>query len=181
MPEQIPGLLERLAEVPDPRDPRGVRHALVVVLALTACAVGAGSTSLPAVGESDHRRGRNLAIGALRLAGKSNIAAGLRHPSRGRQSFRSARPTPVSLPRRCIRRSCQAKHGHEAARTVIARVNARREGKNCGFVHGPRAAASPRTASRERDSAMVPQSTPPQALAVTSRRRPAATAGCCGR
>nr|WTB29562.1 transposase family protein [Streptomyces sp. NBC_00830] len=36
MPEEIPGLLERLAEVPDPRDPRGVRHALVVVLALTA-------------------------------------------------------------------------------------------------------------------------------------------------
>ncbi|GGW46788.1 hypothetical protein GCM10010320_28840 [Streptomyces caelestis] len=36
---------------PDPRDPRGVRHALAVVLALTACAVLAGATSLPAVGE----------------------------------------------------------------------------------------------------------------------------------
>ncbi|WP_406326767.1 transposase family protein [Streptomyces sp. NBC_00203] len=35
----------------DPRDPRGVRHALVVMLALTACAVLAGATSLPAVGE----------------------------------------------------------------------------------------------------------------------------------
>ncbi|GED88875.1 hypothetical protein TNCT6_59600 [Streptomyces sp. 6-11-2] len=45
------GLLERLAEVPDPRDPRGVRHALAVVLALTACAVLAGATSLLAVGE----------------------------------------------------------------------------------------------------------------------------------
>ncbi|WP_268254348.1 transposase family protein [Streptomyces hiroshimensis] len=40
-----------MAEVPDPRDPRGVRHALVVTLALTACAVPAGATSLPAVGE----------------------------------------------------------------------------------------------------------------------------------
>ncbi|MGW6144509.1 transposase family protein [Streptomyces sp. NPDC055140] len=40
---EVPGLLERLAEVPDPRDPRGVRHALVVVLALTACAVPAGA------------------------------------------------------------------------------------------------------------------------------------------
>jgi hypothetical protein len=40
--------LERLAEVPDPRDPRGVRHALVVMLALTACAVLTGATSLPA-------------------------------------------------------------------------------------------------------------------------------------
>ncbi|WP_258382396.1 ISAs1 family transposase [Streptomyces sp. NTH33] len=48
VPEEIPGLLERLAEVPDPR---GVRHALVAVLALTACAVSAGAVSLPAVGE----------------------------------------------------------------------------------------------------------------------------------
>ncbi|MEV6029430.1 transposase family protein, partial [Streptomyces sp. NPDC052036] len=48
---QVPGLLERLAEVPDPRDPRGVRHGLAVVLALTACAVLAGATSLLAVGE----------------------------------------------------------------------------------------------------------------------------------
>ncbi|MFD5678204.1 ISAs1 family transposase [Streptomyces sp. NPDC127040] len=49
--QEVPGLLERLAEVPDPRDPRGVRHALAVVLALTACAVLAGATSLAAVGE----------------------------------------------------------------------------------------------------------------------------------
>ncbi|MEW2192727.1 ISAs1 family transposase [Streptomyces microflavus] len=47
----MPGLLERLAEVPDPRDPRGVRHGLAVVLALAACAVLAGATSLLAVGE----------------------------------------------------------------------------------------------------------------------------------
>uniref|UniRef100_UPI002F909A82 transposase family protein n=1 Tax=Streptomyces sp. NBC_01562 TaxID=2975879 RepID=UPI002F909A82 len=47
----MPGLLERLAEVPDPRDPRGVRHTLTVVLALTACAVLAGARSLLAVGE----------------------------------------------------------------------------------------------------------------------------------
>jgi predicted transposase YbfD/YdcC len=51
VPEEVPGLLERLAEVPDPRDPRGVRHALAAVLALTACAVLAGATSLLAVGE----------------------------------------------------------------------------------------------------------------------------------
>ncbi|MGW0840376.1 transposase family protein [Streptomyces sp. NPDC002787] len=37
--------------MPDPRDPRGVRHALAVVLALAACAVLAGATSLLAVGE----------------------------------------------------------------------------------------------------------------------------------
>jgi hypothetical protein len=33
-PAEVPGSLERLAEVTDPRDPRGVRHALVIVLAL---------------------------------------------------------------------------------------------------------------------------------------------------
>ncbi|MFE9454845.1 ISAs1 family transposase [Streptomyces sp. NPDC006739] len=48
---EVPGLLERLAQVPDPRDPRGVRHALAVVLTLTACAVLTGATSLLAVGE----------------------------------------------------------------------------------------------------------------------------------
>ena len=51
VPGEVPGLLDRLAEVPDPCDPRGVRHRLAVVLALTACAVLAGATSLLAVGE----------------------------------------------------------------------------------------------------------------------------------
>lgn len=37
--------------MPDSRDPRGVRHRLAVVLALTACAVLAGAASLLAVGE----------------------------------------------------------------------------------------------------------------------------------
>jgi hypothetical protein len=49
--DEVPRLLQRLAELPDPRDPRGVRHALVAVLALTACAVLAGATSVLAVGE----------------------------------------------------------------------------------------------------------------------------------
>jgi hypothetical protein len=40
-----PGLLERLAVVPDPRDRRGLRHALVSVLALAAAAVLAGARS----------------------------------------------------------------------------------------------------------------------------------------
>jgi hypothetical protein len=48
---ELSGLLERLAQVPDPRDPRGVRHPLVTILALTACAVLAGARSLLAVGE----------------------------------------------------------------------------------------------------------------------------------
>lgn len=47
----LPDLLERLAQVPDPRDPRGVRHPLVTLLALTACAVLAGARPLLAVSE----------------------------------------------------------------------------------------------------------------------------------
>ncbi|WP_308290710.1 transposase family protein [Streptomyces cellostaticus] len=49
--EEIPGLLERLAAVPDPRNPRGVQHARAVVPALTAYAVLTGAASLLAVGE----------------------------------------------------------------------------------------------------------------------------------
>lgn len=37
--------------MPDPRDPRGVPHALAAVLTLSACAVLTGATSLLAVGE----------------------------------------------------------------------------------------------------------------------------------
>ncbi|WNO62402.1 ISAs1 family transposase [Streptomyces sp. AM2-3-1] len=48
---ELPGLLGRLAEVPDPRRPRGIRHGLVYVLALAACAVLAGATSLLAISE----------------------------------------------------------------------------------------------------------------------------------
>ncbi|MFE0086161.1 ISAs1 family transposase, partial [[Kitasatospora] papulosa] len=50
-PSEIPDLLECLAQVPDPRNPRGVRHPLAAVLALTACAVLAGARSLLAVSE----------------------------------------------------------------------------------------------------------------------------------
>ncbi|MFE7841256.1 transposase family protein [Streptomyces sp. NPDC057474] len=49
--DELPGLLARLAEVPDPRKPRGRRHSLVYVLALAACAVLTGATSLPAISE----------------------------------------------------------------------------------------------------------------------------------
>ncbi|MFG3052535.1 transposase family protein [Kitasatospora sp. NPDC048239] len=64
--DDFPGLLERLAEVPDPRDPRGVRHALVHILALAATAVLAGATSLLAISEwaADAPQDVLLALGA---------------------------------------------------------------------------------------------------------------------
>lgn len=46
-----PGLLDHLAAVPDPRDPRGIRHRLTAVLGVAVCAVLSGAKSLQAIGE----------------------------------------------------------------------------------------------------------------------------------
>jgi DDE_Tnp_1-associated len=46
-----PGLREFLSAVPDPRDPRGVRHSLSSVLLISVAAVLAGARSLTAIGE----------------------------------------------------------------------------------------------------------------------------------
>jgi predicted transposase YbfD/YdcC len=51
-PAQLaPGLRAALAEVQDPRKPRGVRHRLVNVLVVAVCAVAAGARSFVAVAE----------------------------------------------------------------------------------------------------------------------------------
>jgi DDE_Tnp_1-associated len=50
-PGECPDLLERLAQVPDPRDRRGRRHSLVAVLAVATAAVLAGARSLTAITE----------------------------------------------------------------------------------------------------------------------------------
>ncbi|MDI6106051.1 ISAs1 family transposase [Actinoplanes sp. NEAU-A12] len=43
------GLLNALAAVPDPRDPRGIRYPLSAVLAVAVCAVMAGASSFAAI------------------------------------------------------------------------------------------------------------------------------------
>jgi DDE_Tnp_1-associated/Transposase DDE domain len=48
---QCPGLLEYLAQVPDPRNPRGVRHTLTSLLLAAVAAVLAGARSFTAIGE----------------------------------------------------------------------------------------------------------------------------------
>jgi predicted transposase YbfD/YdcC len=48
---QCPGLPEHLARVPDPRDPRGIRHPLTSVLLAAVAAVLAGARSFTAIGE----------------------------------------------------------------------------------------------------------------------------------
>ncbi|RJQ91308.1 transposase family protein [Amycolatopsis panacis] len=46
-----PGLLAALAGIPDPRQPRGVRHPIMAILAPAVCAVLAGACSFTAIGE----------------------------------------------------------------------------------------------------------------------------------
>jgi hypothetical protein len=48
---ECPGLLERLAMLPDPRARRGRRHTLASVLAVSAAAVAAGARSVTAIAE----------------------------------------------------------------------------------------------------------------------------------
>lgn len=48
---RIPALVAHLAWVPDPRDPRGVRHSLVSLLATAVAATIAGARSLAAIAE----------------------------------------------------------------------------------------------------------------------------------
>jgi predicted transposase YbfD/YdcC len=49
--DECPSLLECLEQVPDPRDPRGVRHTLTSLLLAAVAAVLAGAQSFTAVGE----------------------------------------------------------------------------------------------------------------------------------
>ncbi|MFG2920922.1 transposase family protein [Streptomyces sp. NPDC048305] len=115
----MPRLLERLANVPDPRDPRGLRHALVAVLALAACAVLAGATSVlivsewiadapphilqrldirldPMFSDSGSANGRKIHLLALRTARVKNIAVGFRC---------NARDPPTARPRMITNRT----------------------------------------------------------------------------
>ena len=52
-----PSLIDLLAELPDPRDPRGVRHPLVPILALCLVATLGGCTSLAAIAQFGRDRG----------------------------------------------------------------------------------------------------------------------------
>ena len=47
----VPGLLDALGAVVDPRARRGIRHRLVAVLGAAVCAVAAGARSFVAIAE----------------------------------------------------------------------------------------------------------------------------------
>lgn len=74
---ECPGLLQRLAMVPDPRDRRGLRHGLVGVLAMCAAAVLAGARSATAIAEwaadADQRALAALGAGRDQLTGRWQV------------------------------------------------------------------------------------------------------------
>jgi DDE_Tnp_1-associated len=84
-------LVEALSEVPDPRKARGVRHGVLAVLLLGACAALTGARSFAAVAEYAH-----WVVRAQELADS--------RPHNGRLTKRS----PAS-------RRLQSKHGFETA------------------------------------------------------------------
>ena len=51
--------MEVFAQIPDPRDPRGVRHDLATVLTLAQTAVLAGARTLLAIAEWTHDAARD--------------------------------------------------------------------------------------------------------------------------
>jgi predicted transposase YbfD/YdcC len=62
-------LVDALGEVPDPRKARGIRHDVLAILLLGACAVLTGARSFAAIGEYAHDTGRaildRLGVGAV--------------------------------------------------------------------------------------------------------------------
>lgn len=78
-------LLDLLATVPDPRDPRGVRYRLSGMLAVAVTAVLAGARSFTAIGEwaADLSSQQLCGLG-LGGAGGVNPAQAVRTPGRGR-------------------------------------------------------------------------------------------------
>jgi predicted transposase YbfD/YdcC len=69
VPTAALSLVEALSEVPDPRKARGIRHGVLAILLLGACAVLTGARSFTAIAEYAHDTGRAilglLGVGAV--------------------------------------------------------------------------------------------------------------------
>lgn len=60
VPRVALSLVEAFAEIPDPRHPRGVRHGVLAIVLLGACAVLTGARSFAAIAEYAHDTGRAI-------------------------------------------------------------------------------------------------------------------------
>jgi len=69
VPRVALSLVEAFAEIPDPRHARGIRHGVLAILLLGACAVLTGARSFAAIAEYAHDTGRaildRLGVGAV--------------------------------------------------------------------------------------------------------------------
>ena len=69
VPRVALSLVEAFAEIPDPRHARGIRHGVLAIVLLGACAVLTGARSFAAIGEYTHDTGRaileRLGVGAV--------------------------------------------------------------------------------------------------------------------
>ena len=70
-------LVEAFERVPDPRRARGIRHGLVPLLVVAACAVMTGARSFAAIGEYARDKGR-LVLDTLGVDGEVAHAATIR-------------------------------------------------------------------------------------------------------
>jgi hypothetical protein len=87
-PTAVLSLVDALSEVPDPRKARGIRHGVLSILLLGACAVLTGARSFAAIAEYAHDTGRAI----LDLLG---IAAVVPHESTIRRVLQDLDPDAV--------------------------------------------------------------------------------------
>jgi hypothetical protein len=81
-------LVEAFAEIPDPRKARGIRHGVLAIMLLGACAVLTGARSFAAIAEYAHDTGRAI----LDLLG---VGAVVRHASTIRRVLQDLDPDAV--------------------------------------------------------------------------------------
>ena len=87
-PTAVLSLVEAFSVVPDPRKARGIRHSVLAILLLGACAVLTGARSFAAIAEYAHDTGRAV----LELLG---VGAAVPHESTIRRVLQNLDPDAV--------------------------------------------------------------------------------------
>ena len=87
-------LVEAFCEVPDPRQARGIRHGVLSILLLGACAVLTGARSFAAIGEYAHDTGRSV-------LDRLDVGAVVPHGSTIRRVLQDLDPDEVEAAMRC--------------------------------------------------------------------------------
>ncbi|WP_239143602.1 transposase family protein [Actinoplanes philippinensis] len=98
------GLLNALAKVPDPHDPREIRHPLSAVLAVAVCAVMAGASSFAVISDWLHDLDERA---RTRLGSSSGVPAGTTRWRLLSVSIRHCRPpsSPAGFTPRLLSRA----------------------------------------------------------------------------